>query len=65
MTAPPTANDINEETLLSRRQLAHRGQVSESTIKRTEKRLKLKAVRLGARTLRYRLTDILAIEQAG
>ena len=54
---------INDESLLlSRKDLAARWGCSIETIKRTEKRKGLRQVRIGPRTVRYRLADVIAIE---
>ena len=52
------------EQLLSRRGLSLRWQVCVETIKRQERAGKLKAIRFNQRLLRYRLSDIVAIESA-
>ena len=52
------------EQLLSRRGLSQRWQVHPETIKRLERAGKLKAIRFNQRLLRYRLSDIIAIETA-
>lgn len=48
---------------LDRKQLAHRWQVSRETIKRRERSCLLKPCRLNARVIRYRLSDIIHIEE--
>lgn len=50
------------ERLLSRKQLARRWDKSIKTLKRWEKAGKLRPFTLGPRTVRYRLSDILAFE---
>jgi len=52
------------EQLLSRRAVADRWQTSVETIKRREKAGLLKAIRFNQRLLRYRLSDIEALETA-
>jgi predicted site-specific integrase-resolvase len=49
-------------TLLTRKQLAERWQVSVETIKRRERGKLIKPVRLDGRVLRYRLSDIMRFE---
>lgn len=51
-------------TLISRNQLAKRWSVSKETIKRREREGLLKPIRFNQRLLRYRLDDIVAIEQS-
>ena len=53
----------SSEKLLSRRAVAQRWSVSTATIKRRERAGLLRAVRFNQRLLRYRLSDILKIEQ--
>ena len=55
-------NNSNELGLLTRRQLANRWQVSKETIKRREKAGVLPVLKLG-RDARYRLSDVLRLEQ--
>jgi hypothetical protein len=59
-------NDSENQTeqLLSRRGLCLRWQVCGMTIQRLERAGKLKAVKFNQRLLRYRLSDIIAIETA-
>ena len=52
------------EQLLSRRAVAHRWQTSTETIKRREKEGLLKPIRFNQRLLRYKLSDIEALEAA-
>ena len=51
------------ETLLTRQDLSQRHQVSVETLKRREKAGLLPALKLG-RSIRYRLSDVLAFEAA-
>jgi predicted site-specific integrase-resolvase len=52
------------EQLLSRRAVANRWQTSVETVKRREKAGLLKAIRFNQRLLRYKLSDIEALEAA-
>ena len=52
------------EQLLSRRALAQRWSCCNETLKRREREGILKAIRFNQRLLRYRLSDIIAIEAA-
>jgi len=52
------------EQLLSRRAVADRWQTSTETVKRREKAGLLKAIRFNRRLLRYKLSDIQALEGA-
>jgi predicted site-specific integrase-resolvase len=52
-----------EERLVSRRELSERWGVSTETIKRRTREGLLKPVRFNQRLLRYRLSDIICIEQ--
>jgi predicted site-specific integrase-resolvase len=52
------------EQLLSRRAVANRWQTSVETIKRREKAGVLKPIRFNQRLLRYKLSDIEALEAA-
>jgi len=51
-----------DETLVSRKWLAERWSCCTETLKRMEKRDQLHPVRLGAKMLRYRLSEIENIE---
>lgn len=53
------------ERFLSRKDLSERWQVSVMTLQRYERRGILRPVKLATRLLRYRLSDILAHEEAG
>ena len=52
------------EQLLSRKALAQRWETSVETIKRREKEGLLKALRFNQRLLRYKLSDVEALEAA-
>jgi predicted site-specific integrase-resolvase len=52
------------EQLLSRKAVAHRWQTSVETVKRREKAGLLKPIRFNQRLLRYKLSDIEALEAA-
>jgi hypothetical protein len=54
-----------EETLLTRIELARRWKVSIETLKRRERTKILRPVRLDGRVIRYRLSDVLRIEEQG
>ena len=54
-----------EETLLTRSELARRWKVSVETLKRRERANILRPVRLEGRVIRYRMSDILRIEEEG
>jgi hypothetical protein len=54
-----------EETLLKRTELARRWKVSIDTLKRRERAKILRAVRLDGRVIRYRMSDVLRIEEEG
>ena len=56
--------DNQSEQLLSRRALAQRWDCCIETIKRREREGILKPIRFNQRLLRYKLSDILAIEAA-
>ena len=53
-----------QDRLISRAQLAQRWGVSKETIKRRERDGLLSPIRFNQRLLRYRLEDILAVEQS-
>ncbi len=55
----PQVNPADEVVMLTRRQLATRWQCCEHTIARDQR---LQPVRFNSRRLRYRLTDIIALE---
>ena len=54
-----------EETLLTRGELAKRWKVSIETVKRRERAKVLRPVRLEGRIIRYRMSDVLRIEEEG
>lgn len=56
----PTTDDV----LLDRRDLMSRWRCSLASIKRYEASGHLKAIRIGRRLVRYRLTAVLAFEEA-
>jgi hypothetical protein len=56
--------DNQQEQLLSRGALAQRWECCIETIKRREREGVLKSIRFNQRLLRYRLSDIMAIESA-
>ena len=57
-------NSSNQsERLLSRKQLADRWNLSTKTIKRREKAGELRPLTLSANCVRFRLSEILAIEE--
>jgi predicted DNA-binding transcriptional regulator AlpA len=58
-----TKFDPKQDRLLSRKELAERFGVSIKTLKRREQAGTLRPLSLGARTVRYRLSEILAIEE--
>ncbi len=63
MTKQISNSSRTKPELISRNQLAERWSVSKETIKRREREGLLTPVRFNQRLLRYRLEDILAIEQ--
>ena len=54
-----------QDSLLTRRELADRWKVSIETIKRRERARVLRPLRLEGRIVRYRMSDIMRIEQDG
>jgi len=54
-----------EDSLLTRRDLANRWKVSIETIKRRERARVLRPLRLEGRIIRYRLSDVVRLEQEG
>jgi DNA-binding transcriptional MerR regulator len=58
-----TSHPQLSEQLLSRSQLAKRFSVCTETIKRWEKRGQLSPIRFNQRVVRYRLSDVVRIEQ--
>ncbi|HEY1422686.1 MAG TPA: hypothetical protein VGF20_04475 [Candidatus Acidoferrum sp.] len=53
-----------EQQLLSRRAIANRWQTSIETVKRREQEGFLKAIRFNQRLIRYKLSDVQALEAA-
>ena len=65
MTSPfNNSQEANAEVLMSRKQVCARWACCAMTLKRREVAGLLKPVRFNQRMLRYRLSDILAIEAA-
>ncbi len=62
--AKPTTPQPQNIGLIDREQLAARWCCSIETIKRMEKRGRLKRVQLGERMVRYRLADVLKLEES-
>jgi predicted site-specific integrase-resolvase len=60
----PTQATTIPEQLLSRKAVAERWQTSVETVKRREKEGLLRAIRFNERLLRYKLSEIEAIEAA-
>jgi hypothetical protein len=54
-----------DDKLLTRIELARRWKVSIETLKRRERARILRPVRLDGRVIRYRLSDVLRIEEEG
>ena len=54
-----------EDSLLTRRELANRWKVSVETLKRRERASILRPIRLDGRIVRYRMSDVVKIEQEG
>jgi hypothetical protein len=54
-----------EDTLVTRRELAERWKVSIETLKRRERARVLRPMRLDGRIVRYRMSDVVRIEQEG
>ena len=55
----------SRESLLSRKELASRWGISAETLKRRERQGVLPFIRFSNRIIRYRLNDILRVEQHG
>ena len=53
------------DSLLTRRELAPRWKVSIETLKRRERTKILRPMRLDGRIVRYRMSDVVRIEQEG
>lgn len=64
MTSPNTHPQGTTNTLLTRKQLCARWECCTMTLKRREAAGILTAVRFNSRMLRYRISEILAIEAA-
>jgi hypothetical protein len=58
-------NGLTVETLLTRREVAARWKVSIETVKRRERARILRPMRLDGRIIRYRMSDVVQIEQEG
>ena len=58
-------SETMEDSLLTRRELADRWKVSIETIKRRERARVLRPLRLEGRIIRYRMSDVVRIEQEG
>lgn len=56
---------IMDDKLLTRLELARRWKVSIETLKRRERAKILRPVRLDGRIIRYRMSDVLRIEEEG
>ena len=56
---------IKEDSLLTRRELARRWKVSIETLKCRERAKILRPMRLDGRIVRYRMSDVVRIEQEG
>jgi hypothetical protein len=56
---------IMDDKLLTRLELARRWKVSIETLKRRERTKILRPVRLDGRIIRYRMSDVLRIEEEG
>jgi hypothetical protein len=54
-----------DDKLLTRLELARRWKVSIETLKRRERARILRPVRLDGRVIRYRMSDVLRIEEEG
>ena len=54
-----------DEGLLTRLELARRWKVSIETLKRRERAKILRPIKLNGRIIRYRITDVLRIEEEG
>jgi predicted DNA-binding transcriptional regulator AlpA len=55
----------NADSLLTRRELARRWKVSIETLKRRERTKIPRPMRLDGRIVRYRMSDVVRIEQQG
>jgi hypothetical protein len=54
-----------DDPLLTRRELANRWKVSVETLKRRDRAKILRPIRLDGRIVRYRMSDVMKIEQEG
>ena len=54
-----------EDALISRQALCSRWQVSEETLKRKERAMLLRPIRLSKRMVRYKIAEVLALENSG
>jgi hypothetical protein len=59
------AREVIDDKLLTRLELAHRWKVSIDTLRRRERTKILRPVRLDGRLIRYRMSDVLRIEEEG
>ena len=57
--------ETSDDKLLTRLELARRWKVSIETVKRRERAKVLRPVRLEGRIIRYRMSDVLRIEEEG
>jgi hypothetical protein len=57
--------ETKDDKLLTRLELARRWKVSIETVKRRERAKVLRPVRLEGRIIRYRMSDVLRIEEEG
>ena len=57
--------EIMDDELLTRLELARRWKVSIETLKRRERTKVLQPVRLDGRIIRYRMSDVLRVEEEG
>ena len=58
-------SEIMDDELLTRLELARRWKVSIETLKRRERTRVLQPVRLDGRIIRYRMSDVLRVEEKG
>ena len=59
------AREVIEDKLLTRLELSRRWKVSIDTLRRRERTRILRPVRLDGRIIRYRMSDVLRIEEEG
>jgi hypothetical protein len=57
--------ETTDDKLLTRLELARRWKISIETVKRRERAKVLRPVRLDGRIIRYRMSDVLRIEEDG